>query len=64
VCDAWAAMLADRPYHAARTEDEARAELLRCRGSQFDPDIVDVFLELHGAGRLGSLAGLPAPARG
>jgi diguanylate cyclase (GGDEF)-like protein len=64
VCDAWAAMLADRPYHVARTEDEARAELSRCRGSQLDPDIVDAFLELHGAGRLGSLAGLPAPARG
>jgi len=62
VCDAWAAMLADRPYHVAKTEHEAREELLRCRGSQLDPTVVDTFLELHDAGRLGSLAGLPAPA--
>jgi diguanylate cyclase (GGDEF)-like protein len=63
VCDSWAAMLADRPYHVARTEDDAREELLRCRGGQFDPAVVDAFLELHGAGRLGSLARLPAPDR-
>ena len=62
VCDTWAAMLADRPYHVAKTEHEAREELLACRGSQLDAAVVDAFLELHDAGRLGSLAGLPAPA--
>ncbi|HWM03178.1 MAG TPA: diguanylate cyclase [Actinophytocola sp.] len=59
VCDSWAAMLARRPYHVARTEQEAREELVRCRGGQFDPDVVDAFLRLHGAGRLGELAELP-----
>ena len=63
VCDSWAAMLADRPYQAARTEDEAREELLRCRGVQFDPDVVDAFLRLHRAGRLGTLARVPETTR-
>ncbi len=62
VCDSWAAMLADRPYHVPRTEEQARDELLRCRGTQFDPDVVDAFLRLHSEGRLGVLARLPAPA--
>jgi diguanylate cyclase (GGDEF)-like protein len=58
VCDAWAAMLADRPYHVPRSEDEAREELLRCRGIQHDPAVVDAFLRLHSTGRLGQLASL------
>jgi two-component system, cell cycle response regulator len=63
VCDAWAAMLADRPYQAARTEEQAREELQRCRGSHLDPNVVDAFLRLHDADRLGTLAPLPAAAR-
>jgi diguanylate cyclase (GGDEF)-like protein len=43
VCDAFDAMIADRPYSAPRTLDEAVAELRRCAGSQFDPSIVPVF---------------------
>lgn len=62
VCDSWAAMLADRPYHVPMTEDQAREELLRCRGCQFDPDVVNAFLDLHSAGRLGTLARLPSVA--
>jgi response regulator RpfG family c-di-GMP phosphodiesterase len=44
------------------TEEQARAELLRCRGRQFDPDVVDAFLRLHDDGRLGALARLPGAA--
>jgi diguanylate cyclase (GGDEF)-like protein len=62
VCDSWAAMLADRPYHVPLTEDQACEELVRCRGRQFDPEVVDAFLRLHSTGRLGTLARLPAPA--
>jgi diguanylate cyclase (GGDEF)-like protein len=62
VCDSWAAMLADRPYHEARTEEDACEELRRGRGAQFDPDVVDAFLQLHEAGRLGELARLPGSA--
>jgi diguanylate cyclase (GGDEF)-like protein len=46
VCDAWAAMRVDRPYARARTELEAREELITGRGHQFDPVVVDAFLIL------------------
>ena len=36
-CDAFDAMLSDRPYSPAKSVDEARAELHRCSGTQFDP---------------------------
>ncbi|GLW81733.1 diguanylate cyclase [Actinokineospora globicatena] len=52
VCDAWVAMLSDRPYQAALTADQARAQLLAGRGTQFDPTIVDVFLGLLDSGGL------------
>jgi two-component system, cell cycle response regulator len=64
VCDSWAAMLADRPYHTALTPEQGRAELLRCRGAQFDAGVVDAFLELERSGRIGELRRLgtvPAP---
>jgi diguanylate cyclase (GGDEF)-like protein len=44
VADAYEAMLADRPYRSPRSAEEARAELLRCAGSQFDPQVVEAFL--------------------
>jgi diguanylate cyclase (GGDEF)-like protein len=40
VCDAWDAMTTDRPYRAALSRDEARRELERCAGTQFDPAVV------------------------
>jgi HD-GYP domain-containing protein (c-di-GMP phosphodiesterase class II) len=39
-CDAFSAMTTDRPYRAARTHDEALAEMQRCSGTQFDPQVV------------------------
>jgi putative two-component system response regulator len=44
VVDSHDAMTHTRPYREALSADEARAELLRNRGTQFDPEIVDVFL--------------------
>lgn len=44
VVDAYDAMTHDRPYRAALSPDEARGELVRCRGSQFDPELVDLLL--------------------
>jgi two-component system cell cycle response regulator len=61
VCDSWAAMLADRPYQDALTEEQAVRELLSGRGTQFDPDVVAQFLELRLRGRLGPLPLLNPP---
>jgi HD-GYP domain-containing protein (c-di-GMP phosphodiesterase class II) len=40
VADAYDALTTTRPYRNARTRDEALAELYRCAGSQFDPEVV------------------------
>ncbi len=44
VADAYEAMIADRPYRAGMPAQDARAELLRCAGTQFDPAVVEAFL--------------------
>jgi diguanylate cyclase (GGDEF)-like protein len=44
VADAYEAMIADRPYRAGMPAGAARAELERCAGTQFDPDVVAAFL--------------------
>jgi len=46
VADSWCAMISDRPYRAAMSEERAREELARCSGSQFDPQCVDVLVVL------------------
>jgi diguanylate cyclase (GGDEF)-like protein len=43
VCDAYDAIVADRPYRRARSSAEALAELHRCAGTQFDSAVVDAF---------------------
>ena len=45
VCDTFSAMTSDRPYGGAVTVTEALAELRRCAGAQFDPEVVRVFCE-------------------
>lgn len=44
VCDAYHAMVSDRPYRAAIPESEARRELERGAGHQFDPLAVQALL--------------------
>jgi diguanylate cyclase (GGDEF)-like protein/putative nucleotidyltransferase with HDIG domain len=44
VADAYEAMTADRPYRRALRAEEARAEIVRARGTQFDARVVDAFL--------------------
>jgi diguanylate cyclase (GGDEF)-like protein/PAS domain S-box-containing protein len=43
VCDAYDAMVSDRPYRGSFGSAQALAELRRCAGAQFDPEVVDVF---------------------
>jgi diguanylate cyclase (GGDEF)-like protein len=47
VCDAFHAMVTDRPYRARLPEAEARRRLREGAGTQFDPRVVDVFLGLE-----------------
>jgi diguanylate cyclase (GGDEF)-like protein len=46
VCDAYDAMVTDRPYRSARSSAEALAEVRRCSGTQFDPAVADAFCAL------------------
>ena len=39
----------DLPYRRRRTLKEAKDEILRCSGTQFDPQIVEVFLQMPDA---------------
>jgi HD-GYP domain-containing protein (c-di-GMP phosphodiesterase class II) len=38
------AMTSERPYRRTLSEEEVRAEIVRCRGTQFDPTIADQIL--------------------
>jgi len=44
VCDAYHAMITDRPYRLGRSPREALEELERCAGGQFDPAVVAAFV--------------------
>lgn len=46
VVDTLDAITSDRPYRRARPFLDAREEISRCRGSQFDPTVVDAFLKV------------------
>ena len=45
-CDAFSAMTTDRSYRAARSLEEAVAELRRSSGSHFDPAVVDALIRV------------------
>ncbi len=46
VVDAFDVMTHDRPYKKAVSQEEAIAELKRCSGSQFDPQVVEMFIKI------------------
>ncbi len=45
VADSFSAMIADRPYSSGLSFEAACAELERCAGTQFDPEVVRLFVE-------------------
>ncbi|BDC48795.1 hypothetical protein F183_A11110 [Bryobacterales bacterium F-183] len=47
VADAYDAMTSDRPYRQRMPEDRVRRILRECAGTQFDPAIVDIFLNVR-----------------
>jgi len=62
VADAYDAMTSDRAYRKALPHEIACGELERCTGSQFDPEIVPVFLaQIEEFRRLESAAGRLIP---
>lgn len=44
VADAYDTMTSERPYHSPLSYEMAKAELMRCAGSQFDPDAVTALI--------------------
>jgi putative nucleotidyltransferase with HDIG domain len=46
VADTLDAIMSDRPYRVGRSFSEARAEIVRESGRQFDPQVVSVFLSI------------------
>lgn len=46
VADTLDAMTVDRPYRRARSWDEAREEIVSYSGTQFDPMVVEAYLEI------------------
>lgn len=47
IADAYDAMIHDRPYKRAISHDQAIAELRRHAGTQFDPELVNLFCDLY-----------------
>jgi HD-GYP domain-containing protein (c-di-GMP phosphodiesterase class II) len=56
VADAFDAMTSDRPYRRALTRAQALTEVERCAGTQFDPEVARVFLELFAEAELPAAA--------
>jgi HD-GYP domain-containing protein (c-di-GMP phosphodiesterase class II) len=46
VVDTLDAITSDRPYRKSRPFADARAEIVRCAGTQFDPRVVQAFLSV------------------
>ena len=65
VCDAYESMTKPRTYEECLSVDEALAELGRCAGSQFDPEIAAAFArmiqQVHGTAPRDRAGGRPAP---
>jgi putative nucleotidyltransferase with HDIG domain len=59
VVDAYEAMTNERFYSRARSALEARQELCRYRGRQFDPKVVNIFLKVLDHGSLNGSSCLP-----
>ncbi len=50
IADAYDAMTNSRPFREPKTSAQALRELKKCAGTQFDPQLVEVFLEVIGDG--------------
>jgi diguanylate cyclase (GGDEF)-like protein len=55
VCDAYHAMVTDRPYRTRLPVEEAVRRLRSAAGTQFDPTVVEAFVELYEEGEVGEV---------
>lgn len=46
VADSYDAMTTDRPYRKALSQSSAVCEMVSCSGTQFDPEVVNAFIEV------------------
>ena len=63
VADAYSAMITDRPYRAGLSLEVARSELIKGSGTQFDPEVVRVFMNCLAGGPTAASASGPARRR-
>jgi diguanylate cyclase (GGDEF)-like protein len=49
IADAYDAMIQDRPYRGKISHDAAIEELRKHAGTQFDPDLVEIFCDIYGS---------------
>lgn len=52
VADTWDAMTSDRPYRNGLVDAEALTRLTDAAGTQFDPRVVDAFMQAYQAGQI------------
>jgi two-component system cell cycle response regulator len=64
VCDAFDAMLSDRPYREQLDEADALDQLIRCSGRQFDPVVVEAFARVIERDRAEAVQSSPYPRTG
>lgn len=60
LADSFDAMISSRPYRSGRSRDAAVREILKCRGTQFSPELTDLFIKIlpeFDAGRRPSFMG-------
>lgn len=64
IADAFEAMSAARPYRPALSGEKVMSELRRCAGSQFDPELVKVFIAIVEAGLAEKVSAEPQSSEG
>jgi len=45
VADTFDALTSDRPYRPKHSKEDAKSEIMRCSGTQFDPVVVEAFMK-------------------